>query len=193
MSQLIARILLSMLMFPVAVLVAIMAAIIGDSFSRSMFNSYREREYSIAIGVTLIAWFFVAVYWVLLWRKLIRWNSTRIMATILSVPVIIVISVMIGAVIEGAMGRSGPGPGVFIACVSAPLLWIFATILIWRETAAERADRIKSSSTKALVCPTCGYNLTGLHEARCPECGTRFTLDELVAAQPGHEIKEIEV
>ena len=34
-------------------------------------------------------------------------------------------------------------------------------------------------------CPSCGYNMTGLHEARCPECGTKYTLDELFSATGG--------
>ncbi len=29
------------------------------------------------------------------------------------------------------------------------------------------------------VCPACGYNLTGLDEPRCPECGGRYTWKEL--------------
>jgi hypothetical protein len=32
-------------------------------------------------------------------------------------------------------------------------------------------------------CPQCGYSLVGLVEARCPECGAGFTLDQLLAAQ----------
>jgi hypothetical protein len=31
----------------------------------------------------------------------------------------------------------------------------------------------------ALHCPTCGYNLTGLPENRCPECGSFFSPAEL--------------
>ncbi|MDB5303490.1 MAG: hypothetical protein JWM97_1039, partial [Phycisphaerales bacterium] len=42
-----------------------------------------------------------------------------------------------------------------------------------------------------VVCPTCGYNLTGLTATRCPECGSQFTLDELMAAQPGREGEEL--
>lgn len=32
-------------------------------------------------------------------------------------------------------------------------------------------------------CPTCDYSLVGLRDLRCPECGTRFTIDELIRAQ----------
>lgn len=32
----------------------------------------------------------------------------------------------------------------------------------------------------AIHCPTCGYNLTGLPENRCPECGTAFKRDQLI-------------
>ena len=34
-----------------------------------------------------------------------------------------------------------------------------------------------------VYCPKCGYSLVGLTELRCPECGERFTLDQIIAAQ----------
>jgi DNA-directed RNA polymerase subunit RPC12/RpoP len=68
--------------------------------------------------------------------------------------------------------------------ILAPLLWLIATVFIWRETPAERGRRVRSAGNAGIACPTCGYNLTGLSESRCPECGNRFTLDELLAAQP---------
>ena len=53
------------------------------------------------------------------------------------------------------------------------------TVIIWRETALERAKRLGEVSESAFACPNCGYNMTGLRQARCPECGTQYSLDEL--------------
>ena len=33
------------------------------------------------------------------------------------------------------------------------------------------------------VCPQCRYAMRGLTHARCPECGTQYTLEELWTAQ----------
>ena len=68
---------------------------------------------------------------------------------------------------------------IILACIAAIPLWLVLTLLIWRETPAERAERLQASAGKALFCPKCNYNMTGLYEARCPECGERFTLDQL--------------
>ena len=61
---------------------------------------------------------------------------------------------------------------------------VTATVLIWREKPHERIERLALTGREAVCCPVCGYNLTGLTEARCPECGARFTLDQLIATQP---------
>src|SRR5262245_13172445 len=37
-----------------------------------------------------------------------------------------------------------------------------------------------------LLCPLCEYNLRGLAEARCPECGYRTTWEELRTRPPLH-------
>lgn len=76
--------------------------------------------------------------------------------------------------------------------ISAILLWLVSTCLIWRETKEERSSRLKGASSQTIACPNCGYNLTGLRATMCPECGTTYTIDELLSAQPAMEASEIE-
>jgi hypothetical protein len=66
-------------------------------------------------------------------------------------------------------------------------LGIGAVILIWVQ-AGRRFVRRKPLHDPAdgaidVRCPSCGYRMVGLREGRCPECGSAFTLDELIARQ----------
>ena len=81
--------------------------------------------------------------------------------------------------------------GEFIGCLIAPLMWLIVVTIIWRETPRERALRMKSTNKATIVCPHCGYNLTGLQSTRCPECGTLYTLDELLFGQPSMAPAEV--
>ncbi len=174
MTALVARIVLAVLMFPLAFCLGIaMTAALGSS------GILTGRD---AFIVGLIATgTFVILYWLLLWHRSIRWTNRRVTQTLVSIPGCALAGVMIGVIV------AGPAPqdeiGVFIGGAVAVSIWLTVTVLIWRETTAERVDRIRRATGDVLFCPKCGYNMTGLHEARCPECGTRFTLDQLVAAQ----------
>jgi DNA-directed RNA polymerase subunit RPC12/RpoP len=80
----------------------------------------------------------------------------------------------------------------FVGTAVAPLLWLVATCFIWRESPEERAARLSDASRGAIVCPNCGYNLTGLSGTRCPECGKQYTINELLAEQPTRAAAEVE-
>ncbi len=41
-------------------------------------------------------------------------------------------------------------------------------------------DAFQGQYRSELTCPRCEYALNGLHVATCPECGQRYTIDELV-------------
>jgi hypothetical protein len=47
-------------------------------------------------------------------------------------------------------------------------------------------DSTSAVTEPELLCPLCEYNLRGLTEPRCPECGHRSTWEELRRDQPNH-------
>ncbi len=179
MSHLIARILLAILMWPLAAMVYLIAFVV----LAGMFRWGRPYEFW---GAGALAWGFVGGYWLLLWYRSVRWDGGRVGLTLASTVAALVISVLAAP----ALNAVERGFGHFAGSALFPLLWVVGTIFVWRESAAERRARLGSHD--ALVCPQCGYNLTGLSEARCPECGTRYTLSDLYARQPSREATEIE-
>ena len=184
MSRLVARILLSMLMFPLAVMVYALTAALVQSALRG--SPFRSRDEMMFLAADVVTWASVATYWCLLWRSSIRWTPLRIGGTLGAAAAAALAGGGIAAVMAFAFmsGSDVGGFALFLGGLLAMLLWLFATIFLWRETATERSARVAGAGSSAVTCPTCGYNLTGLADARCPECGSRFTLDELLAGQP---------
>ncbi|MCP4249805.1 MAG: hypothetical protein GY778_22410 [bacterium] len=110
-----------------------------------------------------------------------HWTSRRRRLTALAVLGAVVVGVAIGLIIIATVAF-GFESGIVLGGATWAICWLALTVWIWRETPAERVRRLNALTGGALPCPTCGYNLTGLQQARCPECGTQYTLDELYAA-----------
>jgi hypothetical protein len=127
---------------------------------------------------------FVGAYWVILWHDMVPWNRRRVVRTALAT----VLSLAGGVVVAYAVriiSRQAPPPfAVLLGGGTVPITWVLATVLVWRETAAERLARLTAHGMPVIACPLCGYNLAGLTEARCPECGGSFTLEQVVLARP---------
>jgi hypothetical protein len=136
--------------------------------------------------VWIIVYTFVAAYWILLWRSTVRWTAARIWKTALAGAVALAGGGAIAfAVIVISRSQIPPGIALLLGGGTVPIVWVLGTVLLWRETAAERVARMSNLiGSPTVVCPFCGYNLSGLREARCPECGNSFTLDQLAASQP---------
>ena len=184
MSPLISRILLTVLLFPLAAMFNLIVFIVLDR--------HLDGDMEVLIP-SLITDAFIAAYWLLVWRKGVKWTPRRVRLTFWAAAG----AAMAGAIIGGIVRATADGFGnsevaIYTGTVSMPLLWIVTSILAWRETAEERAERLHRAGADTLVCPACGYNLTGLRESRCPECGASFTLNELLAAQPSRVPAEIE-
>jgi hypothetical protein len=175
MTTLLARILLSILMPPLAVLTWI------ASFGLVAYASDDE-ETAIAVA-TLGTAVLVMVYWLLLWRRSVVWSPGRVSKTVGGTLACLGLGGFTGLT---AMGMTGINEAVFgtaFGGIFGTVIWLAMTVVIWKETAVERADRIRRAGGDVVFCPRCGYNMTGLYEPRCPECGTKFMLNELLAAQ----------
>ena len=189
MSRLVARILLSMFMFPLAGIVYLFLAVVGMNVVGRAYGYQRHTETTVFAVCGAVTWVLVAIYWCLLWRSSVKWSPQRIALTWAAAFGALAVGGGVGLFASTIMPGRDTSFGTFIAGVLAIILWVIGTVFVWRETAAERAHRISRSASFAISCPTCGYNLTGLSESRCPECGSKFTLDELAAAQPNTRVE----
>lgn len=186
MTRLLSRILLGILMVPLAIAI----------FFSVMVPSAAEFEFPYALLCSYAAVaLFVIYYWLKLWRGDIRWTARRIHATWLSALAALILGCLIGIAITylfASINRYGSfiwDMFIIFAGLWTILLWLVFTVVLWRETPAERDERIRQCAGDVLFCPKCGYNMTGLYESRCPECGTRYTLDQLAAAQKKETIE----
>ena len=178
MTKLIARLILAMLILPVS------ASLFVFGFAAIISQSTGAPSSLSIVLLYLGLYTFVATYWILLWRTMIRWTRERVMRTFLAGVLAVLMSGAAAGFVFMVFRRSEPALVLLISGAIVPVVWVLATVLIWRETPAERIERLSSAGREAISCPVCGYNMTGLSEARCPECGTRFTLDQLVVTQP---------
>lgn len=185
MTRLIARLILAMLILPLTgVIIVLWIAILAG------IGSAGPPPVIAIVGMWLVVDTFVAAYWILLWRENVQWTQARRSSTILAGVLAIVCCILLGALIR--FGFHGPGFGAaMIGGGIGPIVWVLATVLIWRETPQERVERLSRLGADSICCPICGYNMTGLRESRCPECGGQFTLDQLLAAQPNKDTATI--
>ena len=179
MTRTVARLILAMLLLPCtgAVFLLLILVIVAPAVPPPP-----------AVWRLLVVWFllytFVGAYWVMLWWDMVPWNRRRVGLTVVATAV----SLAGGAAVVFTSLAIYPAlqlpPAMMFGGGTVPITWVLATVLIWRETAAERLARLTANGMPVIACPLCGYNLAGLTEARCPECGAKFTLEQVLLARP---------
>jgi hypothetical protein len=181
MSATIARLILAMLILPATGAVFLLGFV--AVLARGGGNGPPS-----TLGVAMlwvIVYAFVATYWILLWRSTVRWTWARVRNTALAGLLAVAGGVGFAFTLVSRARALPLGIALLLGGGCVPIVWVLATVLLWRETPAERLARMSNLVGNASVlCPVCGYNLSGLREARCPECGGSFTLDALAASQP---------
>ena len=129
MSHLVSRILLATLLVPLAIVLEVFVIEILDE------SWPQDNEIHVASAITCA---FMLAYWSLVWRKVVRWNWTRIGLTAGAV----VPATVAAGIIGWYVGDKIIEPiGVLVGSFGGALIWMFATAFVWRETAGERAAR----------------------------------------------------
>ncbi|HOW70397.1 MAG TPA: hypothetical protein PKY77_07330 [Phycisphaerae bacterium] len=186
MTNLLARILLAIMLLPLAATIYLLVCFV----MMGLLGWGRSGEAFGFLMATLLTGLFVTAYWLALWRNSVNWTGARIGKTTLAGLGCVSAGVVLGATMSALSRINDPSFGIFIGGLVAIVSWLPLTVVVWKETAQERTDRLRQAATDVLFCPRCGYNMTGLYEARCPECGARFTINQLYAAQQKHEIAD---
>ncbi len=92
-------------------------------------------------AIWVLVYIFVAIYWVLLWNKMVRWTRRRVLRSVTVTAIAIACGCAVGGFCE-AITQGIPGQiAVLIGGGVVPIIWVLGTVIVWRETPAERAER----------------------------------------------------
>ena len=129
-----------------------------------------------ALGGAGLVWCLTQMW---IWRSYRRFRV--FLNGIFSVIAIWAVIIPVCFVIEEAVRRD-----VELLIAGCILCGIAGTLLriavLWHRQHRGKA-LMRSDGQVNVNCPECGYAMVGLSESRCPECGARYTLDELIRRQ----------
>lgn len=174
MTRVVVRILTSLLCVPA---IAVICVFIGAALSK-----HRRIDEDVAVTVAFsVAPLLGVGAWLVVWNRMIRWSVRRKLATLAIVAAVPVLDLAV-AIGTAIVLPSGSGDWSFTASMANLAIGIFAWIgclWVWSETPRERFKRIEQIGAGARVCPACRYDMSGLTNLRCPECGGVYTLAQI--------------
>jgi hypothetical protein len=145
----------------------------------------RDEYLATAFAVCGLVWFFSLIW---IWRGAIR-SRPFITPALYTVGVAIAATVA-GVVIDGFVRRDQEiliGALVMFAGAVALIIWTSAVLRYRRGKPVLDPENLVD-----VRCPQCEYSLIGLRSLRCPECGSEFTIDELIRSQDYEGVKSVD-
>lgn len=140
--------------------------------------SVREEETFAGLAAAAAAWM-ACLY--SLWSTFPRWRRA-LRTGFLCIGILL--ATIVACILFGTALRR---PEFFIA--GAIVGGLASTLAIMGAAAYQGSKGRKLLDTAGKVhvtCPACGYSMAGLDSCNCPECGARYSLDELIRLQ-GYE------
>ena len=157
----------------VAATFALLPLIVGMEIPVVAFGDFLERHFS-----SLVAWSPAMLFpgvtlyvgCVLIWRPAVNWTPKRRLG-LLGISLAFLLVLLLAATV----------PQLLRWRTDSAVLTLLSSSLIASGLALGTMARIchDPAEPAKVACPSCGYDLRGQHECRCPECGERFTVGEL--------------
>lgn len=173
-------------------LIATMVLLTAHVFTMIMYILVFLADVDKLLLVSVIATPICIGLWIVIWRTDVRRSRRRVASLIVGSIGMTAIAAIIASLIMWPIEWSTDWKPIAICASWAYFyLWIAAALWCCLESRAERIARltVDTSSASSTLCPNCRYDMTGLREAKCPECGATFTLDQLHRAwRPDHAI-----
>jgi len=154
----------------------------ATGYSAYSYLRVRDEHLAAAFAVCGLVWFFSLIW---IWRGATR--SRPLIAPALYTVGVVIATSIVGVVIDGFVRRDEEiliGALVMLAGAVALLIWMSALLRYRRGKPVLDADNLVD-----VRCPQCEYSLIGLRSLRCPECGSEFTIDELIRSQDYEGVK----
>jgi uncharacterized paraquat-inducible protein A len=176
MTRVVARLILTALLAPLALLM-----LLGTVFSAQVLNvSWDRRDVYIAVVLIACAYILLSLL-ALIWAGSVRWTAAKRRATFWTAFAIATLAAVFTAVAVYLGGTSEEYYFLtFVGHALLALLGAAAIPILWRETRAQRLERLTAVSARATRCPACKYDLAGQTTLTCPECGVTLTLKTIV-------------
>ncbi|MBX3385804.1 MAG: hypothetical protein KF768_04470 [Phycisphaeraceae bacterium] len=171
MTRIVLRLALTILLIPAAIISGVLLGMFVDlSYGRL------GEEWVVAGAVTWCCVAYAVGYW-LIWRGVVAWTARRKVRTAVTAAIgVCAILVLDAAVALSTVYMHQWVPWIMLINGGTTVTWLIVVSVIWAETPRERAARIASAGSTSTLCPACRYDLAGLSNLRCPECGNEFTL-----------------
>jgi len=151
-----------------------------------LFERYTHHQ-TVLMSCNVVCGAAIVMLWLAVWGPQVRWSGWLVGLSVLSVPAAALVP---AAMLSGWSWLAG-GWDREMSPLFAGVLWqgwwILLISWLWRSSRLQDVRQAAAEKQLDVPCPGCGYDLTGLQHAECPECGTSFTLEQLIAGVLHHE------
>ena len=164
----------------VAATFALIPLIVGLEIPIVTLGDFLERHFNSVVAwspAMLLPGLMLYLGCLLIWRPVVNWTPRRRLG-LLGISLAFALLLLLAAGVPQLLGWQTYSAikTLLFTSLMASGLGLWATAWICRDP----------PEPGKVACPSCGYDLRGQRECRCPECGEQFTVGELVGPDMEH-------